>query len=99
MSRMSYKVIKLEGDDLLRLRVKKRKKVPYDEIIDLLIEGHEVFIPDMDRRIAAYVRRALEYKIGVKVEYYPSELKGQNGFTFKLSIVDEYLKERAQQAS
>lgn len=90
----TYRVIKLTPDKLIRLRTRVRRKVPYDQLISLLVEGHEVFVPDMDRRVASHVRRELSKRIGVEVESYPSELDGMNGYTFKLSIVDEYLKER-----
>lgn len=91
---MSHEVIKVEEKNHLRLRVKSRKRVPYDEIISLLVEGHEVFIPEMSRTTANYVKRALSSKVGTKVEAYPSEMDGKLGYAFKISIVEEYLKRR-----
>lgn len=96
---MSYSVIKLTQNDVLKLKVRARKKVPYEEIIRLLVEGYEVFIPDMNRKTASYVKRVLSNKVGVPVECFPSVLGDMNGYTFKLSIIQEYLSRLARQES
>jgi hypothetical protein len=94
---MSYKPVKLNKEDVLTLRVRTRKRVPYEEVINMLVEGHEVFIAEMNRRTAAYVRKVLSKRIGCQVDAYPSELMGREGYTFKLSLVEQYLKNASQQ--
>lgn len=86
MSR-EYKVIDVTGE-AVTLRV--RRRIPWDKIISLLLEGHEVFV-DCDRRGAYYIRRQLERRLGELVEAYPSEFQGMTGYTFKLSIVQRFL--------
>jgi hypothetical protein len=96
---MSYKPVKLNKEDVLRLRVRTRKRVPYDEVINLLVEGHEVFIAEMNRKTAGYVKKVISKRIGYQVDAYPSELMGQKGYTFKVSLVQQYLKGASQQGS
>lgn len=81
-----YRAIKINGHDFVRLRLRaKRKKVPYKEIIDLLSEGYDVFIPEMNRKTAHFVKKKLSKQLGVEVECYPSELNGMEGYLFKIS--------------
>ena len=88
----SYQVIKLTDKDLIRLRVKKRRRIPYKEITELLIEGYDVFIPDMNRKTASYLRKRLTEILGVEVIAFPSEFQGMNGYTFKLRLIDKILQ-------
>ena len=88
---MSYEVYKVENDEMLRLRY--RRRVPWDKIISLLLEGHEVFIP-CDRRTAYYVKKGIEKRIGEPVETYPSVYKDMEGYLFKISLVRKVLSER-----
>ena len=92
----TYQYIKVERDKYLRLRVRERKKVPYNSIIELLLEGHEVFMPELDRRMAYHIKKQLEKKIGLEVKAYPSTYDGMNGYLFKVSLIDEYLKSRRE---
>jgi hypothetical protein len=96
---MSYRPIPLTQEDSLRLRVRARRKVPYNELCELLVEGHEVFIPEMNKNTAFRARKILSKMLGCEVQAYPSELKGQSGYTFKVSLVQEYLKRVSQQES
>jgi len=94
---MKYELVKLKEGDVARLRVRSKKYVPYDELVKLLVEGHEVFIPDMNRKTASYVRRALSRYIGCEVEAYPSEFQDRMGYAFKISLVDSYIKGLSKQ--
>jgi len=87
-----YEVIKIDRDDMVRLKVKVKRKVPYDKIIELMVEGHEVFIPDIDRRVAWHVKKRLSKMIGAEVIAYPSEFQGMSGYLFKISLVEQLLK-------
>jgi len=86
-----YTPIKLTSKDYVKLRVRKRRRIPYDEIIALLQEGYDVFIPDMNRKTASYLRRVLSDKLGVEVVHFPSEFQGMNGYTFKIKLIDKIL--------
>jgi hypothetical protein len=94
---MSYEVVKVDQDKALRLRTRVRRRVPYEQIIDLLVEGHEVFIPEMNRKTASYVKRVLSSMVGTAVDAIPSEMDGRTGYSFKVSIVEEYLKRFREQ--
>ena len=83
MSKLEYWVV---GDDELPL-LKPRKRVPYNEILKLLIEGHEIFI-ECDRRMAYYYKKQFEKRLGVEVVAYPAIYKKREGYVFRLSIVD-----------
>lgn len=87
-----YKAIRLTSKDLVKLRVKRRRKIPYDEIISLLIEGYDVFIPEMNRKTASYLKRRLSEILRTEVLAFPSEFQGMNGYTFKISLIDKFLK-------
>ena len=81
----------VDEDDELPL-LKPRKRVPYSEILDLLIEGHEIFI-ECDRKMAYYYRTMFEKKlrergINIGVVAYPAIYKKKGGYIFRLSIVD-----------
>ena len=86
----SYRVVKVANGNYLRLRIRQRRKIPYDEIISLLVEGNEVFIPEMDRRVAHYVKKRLAKMIGTEVVAIPSEYRGEHGYAFRISLIDKY---------
>jgi hypothetical protein len=90
----SYNIYPLKPDDEIQLRI--RKRIPFDRLISLLLEGHEVFM-ECDRRIAYYIKHKLEEKIGTSVEVYPSMYKGMKGYMFKVSLVDQVLKEKTRE--
>ena len=85
-----YEVHPLKPDDSVQLRV--RKRVPIDKIINLLLEGHEVFI-ECDRRTAYYIKRRISNELNTLVEAYPSIYRGAEGYVFKISIVRQFLDE------
>jgi hypothetical protein len=89
----SYEPRPIEGDAALRLRVKARRRVPYERVCELLAEGHEVFMAGMPKSTASRVRRALSNMLGAEVVAYASELDGQSGYAFKLSLVQRLLDE------
>jgi len=85
-----YEVHPLKPDDSVQLKI--RKRVPLGRIINLLLEGHEVFI-DCDRRTAYYIKRRISDELNVQVEAYPSIYRGIEGYVFKISIVKQLLDE------
>jgi len=85
-----YEVHPLKPDDSVQLKI--RKRVPLDKIINLLLEGHEVFI-ECDRRTAHYIKRRISDELNTPVEAYPSIYKGVEGYVFKISIVKQLLEE------
>ena len=92
MSRRSteYELHPLKENDEVQLRV--RKRIPFDRLISLLLEGHEVFI-ECDRKTAYYIRKKVERRINELVEAYPSIYRGMEGYVFKVSLVSRVLRE------
>jgi hypothetical protein len=90
----SYDVIKVEGGEYCRLKV-RRKRIPFNLILELLCEGHEIFIPDMNRKTAHYLKNKISNAIGSEIICFPSEYQGKSGYTFKISVVSEYLSRRS----
>lgn len=86
----SYRVVKVENGNYLRLRIRQCRRIPYDEIVSLLVEGNEVFIPGMDRRVAHYVKKRLSHIIGTEVIAIPSEYRGEHGYAFRVSLIDKF---------
>lgn len=52
-----------------------------DSVKKLLLNGHDLFIPDITHRQAMYVKRKLK-SMGFDCEYVKSEGDGQHGFLF-----------------
>jgi hypothetical protein len=88
-----YKLYPLGPGDDVQLRV--RRRVPLERLVSLLLEGHEVFV-ECDRRMASYIRRRIESRIGELVEAYPSIYRGMEGYVFKVSLVGRVLGGGAQ---
>jgi len=88
-SSREYKLHVLKPND--RVQLKTRRKIPFQRLISLLLEGHEVFI-ECDRRIAHYIRKRIEREIDELVEAYPSYYRNMEGYTFKLSLVSHILR-------
>jgi len=90
------------------LKLKTRRQYPYGEIINKLIQGREVFIPDIDKFMAHYIKRQLEKRIQQKlreegiearvtVSQEPAEWEVggevKEGYVFRLESVDVLSKE------
>jgi hypothetical protein len=90
---MSYRAIPVSEKDECEVWVKARtkKKFPYREVAMLISEGHEVFVPELNRRTASYARNALSKALGTEVFSFPAMLKGEKGYIFKVSIFREVL--------
>jgi len=73
------------------LELKYRRKFPYEKIISLLMEGHEVFL-QIDRQAAYRIRKYVEKRIGELIEVYPSIYDGMDGYLFKCSFVKEVMR-------
>jgi len=87
-----YEVYPLSEKDMVQLKVEtKRKRVPYSKIVRLLAEGNTVFIP-VGRKMASYIRKQLENRMGMKIESFPSKFRRMDGYTFKVSLVHELLR-------
>jgi len=85
-----YELHPISPGDEVQLKV--RRHIPFERLISLLLEGHEVFI-ECDRRTAYYIRRRIEGRIGELVEAYPSIYRGMDGYVFKISLVGRVLSE------
>jgi hypothetical protein len=88
---VSYKVIPISEKDECEVFVRTRRKFPYREVAMLIAEGHEVFVPELNRRTASYARKALSKMLGAEVLALPARFKGEDGYIFKLSLVDMIL--------
>ena len=87
----SYEVIKLDPGNYCRLKT-NRKSIPFNEILNLLCEGHEIFIPEMNRKTAYYLKNKISRALDTEILSIPSEYQGRSGYTFRVSIVSDYLK-------
>ena len=74
------------------IRILTRKRIPYDEIIYLLTEGYDVFIPDMNRKTASYLKKKLKEMMDLEVECKPAEYEGKVGYVFMIPKVREYFR-------
>jgi hypothetical protein len=83
---MSYRAIPISEGDACEVWVRARRRFPYREAAMLMAEGHEVFVPELDRRTASYARRALSRMLGAEVLAFPARFKEEDGYVFKLSI-------------
>jgi len=87
---MSYTIVPTK-DKKIQLRAKKR--IPYMEIIKLLLQGEDVFI-EVDRKMAYYLSNRLnkmleELEVDARIEKYPSTMDDDTGntmegYTFKM---------------
>jgi len=81
-----------------KVQLKTRKRIPYAEILKLLLQGENVFI-EVDRKMAYYIKKklnSLAKGIGVDtlIESYPSIFTEDNGtklegYVFKLVKYNE----------
>jgi len=90
---MSYKAIPVSGKDEFEVWVRARKKFPYMEVAMLISEGHEVFVPELNKKTASYARGKLSKLLGVEVLCFPATFKGEDGYIFKVSTSRELLGE------
>jgi len=74
-----------------KIKLKKRKKFPYLDIISLLLQGEDVFL-EINRKLAYYLKRRLNTMfeaLGYYIEAYPSiiEENGKElvGYVFRLA--------------
>jgi len=91
----TYKVVPAKNK---KLRLRSRKKIPYSEILMLLLQGEEVFM-EVDRRMAYYIAKNLNsiaqyLGIDTRIEKYPVSVeddgKTVDGYVFKMvSFRDE----------
>lgn len=85
------------------LKLRTRQKYPYSRIIDLLVNGKDVFIENVDKFQAQYIRKQLVKRISkkleeegivarVNIEMEPAEWnigdKVVSGYVFHLESVD-----------
>lgn len=78
---MSYQVKPVKSGD--KVKLKTRKKVPYKDIISLLIQGEDVFI-DVDRKMSYYIKKQLNEALksispDFEIEAYPSIYEDEDG--------------------
>ena len=85
------------------LKLRTRQKYPYSQIINLLVNGRDVFIEDIDKFQAQYIRKQLVKRISkkleeesivarVNIEMEPAEwnvgAKVVSGYVFRLESID-----------
>lgn len=89
MSNKQYKAIPVKDQ---RIQLRERKRIPYMEIIKLLLQGEDVFI-QINRKMAYYLCKKLndmleELEADARIEKYPSVIeedgKTLEGYTFKM---------------
>ena len=90
-----HEIIELaEGDEI---EVRSKKKYNFDKMAEILLKGGTFFLPGVDRRSAAYVRRTLEKILEEFVEithgFHNSNGDKEEGYVFEFGIAREYYKE------
>jgi hypothetical protein len=93
-----YEPKPLTAEETKKLWLRTRKKVPYDEIAKLLLEGFHVFVPEMGKKTAYTVRKNLEKMIGGEVLSFPAEFEGKAGYVFILSLIYKLEKTKTQKS-
>lgn len=85
----TYKVIPAKNK---KLKLRSRKRIPYSEILMLLLQGEEVFM-EVDRRMAYYIAKNLNsiaqyLGIDTRIEKYPTTIEEDGetleGYVFKM---------------
>lgn len=87
-----HKIVELaEGDEI---EVRSKKKYNFNKMAKILLKGGTFFLPDVDRRSAAYVRRTLEKILDEFVEithgFHNSNGEKEEGYVFEFSIAKDY---------
>ena len=68
---------------VVRKPTRKTKKINYEEIAPLILDG-AVFL-EIDRRAVWYAKKRLEEILNKKVKAIPSDYEGVKGYTFMIS--------------
>ena len=93
--KVNEREFKIVGDKA-GFEVKERKTFPVGRICSALMEGEEIFIPDINRQQANYFKHKIEEKFGgLPVDsrhgvYLPTS---ESGYKFKISWMGELKKE------
>ena len=87
-----HEIVELaEGDEI---EVRSKKKYNFNKMAKILLKGGTFFLPDVDRRSAAYVRRTLEKMLNEFVEithgFHNSNGEKEEGYVFEFSIAKDY---------
>ncbi|MHC1625418.1 MAG: hypothetical protein ACXQS2_05400 [Methermicoccaceae archaeon] len=87
---MSYTIIPTKGK---KIQLRAKKRIPYMEIVKLLLQGEDVFM-EVDRKMAYYINNRLnamlkELGVDARIEKYPSTMdddasNAMEGYTFKM---------------
>lgn len=91
-----HQIIELGEDDEIEIRT--RKKFNFDKMAEILLKGNTFFLPGVDRRSAAYVRRTLEKMLDDFIEIthgYRTSPNGEKeeGYVFEFGIAKQYYGE------
>ena len=70
---------------IYRIKVSLNRVRINDNVMNLLKNGYDLFIPDITHRQAMYVKRKLN-NLGFEVDYNKGEADGKTGFLFSLPI-------------
>ena len=87
-----HEIVELaEGDEI---EVRSKKKYNFDKMAEILLKGGTFFLPGVDRRSAAYVRRTLEKILDEFVEithgFHNSNGDKEEGYVFEFGIAKDY---------
>jgi len=90
-----HEIVELaEGDEI---EVRSKKKYNFDKMAEILLKGGTFFLPGVDRRSAAYVRRTLEKILDEFVEithgFHNSNDEKEEGYVFEFGIAKQYYSE------
>lgn len=69
--------------DMVKVNVNIRKaKINYDYIRTLTDKGYDIYVPDITRKQASYIRRNMADNLGRTVNCFPVRVDKSDGFLF-----------------
>lgn len=88
-----HEIVELNEKD--EIEVRSKKKYNFNKMAEILLKGGTFFLPDVDRRSAAYVRRTLEKILDEFVEithgfHTNGKSEKEEGYVFEFGIARDY---------
>ena len=90
-----HEIVELNEND--EIEVRSKKKYNFNKMAEILLKGGTFFLPSVDRRSAAYVRRTLEKILDEFIEithgFHSSNGEKEEGYVFEFGIAKQYYSE------
>jgi hypothetical protein len=83
-SEIYYKAKPIEPNDLELIIRYKKKKLPYNYMVQMLKSGYSVFVAELNRKTAHSAKKILSEKVGKNVEAYQARSGDAFGYVFEV---------------